>query len=205
MVDTLLNFVSGLGGWAYAIVFVLVTAESALIFGFLVPGLTLVFFCGFLAGHGQLNPVILAAVVASAAILGNLIGYAFGRRLHRPWVLRHGGRFGLRASHLKAAEALFERHGGKAVLLGRFSPFLRALVPFVAGASHQARRVFVIYSVVGGVVWATGAVMIGYLAGASWRIVERWIGRIGLVSVVVLILVIGAAYGYHRIRRMRKR
>ena len=182
MLDRVLEVVGSLGPWAYLIVFLLIFLESAAVIGFLVPGVTTGIFCGFLAGQGVLRLEVLLTVVATAAIGGNLVGYQFGRRLHRPWVLHHGGRLGLHAEHLRRVEAFFHRHGGKAVLFGRFMPVVRALVPFVAGASNLYYPAFVFYTVVGGVVWSSGIVLIGYTAGKNWHRVEHWLARLGLAT-----------------------
>ena len=124
---------------------------------------------------------------AAAAIGGNLAGYYLGRRLHGPWILRHGGRFGVRAEHFQRVEQFFSRHGGKTVLLGRLSPVLRALVPFVAGASRLLRS-FVFYTVLGGLLWAAATVTLGYLAGASWQYVEHWLGGLATLALAAVVL-----------------
>ena len=188
MLDQVFDIIGQLGYWAYLIIFLVVFLECAALIGFLVPGETMAVFGGFLAAQGVLQFGVVLALVTAATILGNLAGYEFGRRLHRPWLLHHGGRFGLRAEHLKRVDQFFIRHGGKAVLLGRMTAFLRAMIPFVAGASHLRYRTFFSYTVVGGIIWSLASVTAGYLAGASWQIVEHWIGRIGAITVLVIVI-----------------
>jgi membrane protein DedA with SNARE-associated domain len=190
MLEQVLQFVADLGAWAYLIIFVLVALQAAVFVGFLVPGATMAVFGGFLASHGALNLPLVLLTVAAAAVLGNLIGYELGHRVDRAWLLGHTGRFGLRAQHLHRVDRFFELHGGKTLLLGRFSPPLRALVPFVAGASRFPFRPFVLYSIASGIGWAAISVMLGYLAGASWQIAQRWLGRVGAVGVALLIVLI---------------
>jgi undecaprenyl-diphosphatase len=201
MLNHVLDIVGHLGPWAYVVVFAVVFLQFAAFFGFLVPGATTAVFGGFLACQGVLHLGAVAAVVAAASIGGNLAGYCFGRRLRRPWILRHGGRFGVRAEHLARAEEFFARHGGKTVMLGRLSPWLRALTPFVAGASQLRFRTFLLYSVLGGVPWSVVTVMIGYLAGASWPYAAQWLGGL---EIVVVAAVIAAALLFWAWRRRRQ-
>ncbi|MGA2031863.1 MAG: DedA family protein [Thermoguttaceae bacterium] len=201
MIDRLFHDVSGLGRGAYAIIFLLVMCESSLPIGFLVPGETAAVLGGVLAANDALDVRVVLALVAGGAILGNLVGYELGRRLRRPWVLRHGGRFGLRAEHLRRVDAFFRRHGGKTVLLGRLTPLLRALVPFVAGASRLPYRVFVFYTVLGGVCWSAAFVALGYLAGESWQAVHRWLGRAGLAILLIVLAIAAVAWLRFRLRK----
>ncbi len=180
------NTVGQLGSWAYVIVFAVVFLQFAAFFGFVLPGATMAAFGGFLASRGDLQLGAVTALVAAGAIGGNLVGYGVGRHLRRAWLLRHGGRFGVRAEHLGRVEQFFARHGGKTVMLGRLSPPLRALVPFVAGASQLRFRTFLLYSVLGGVPWSVVTVMIGYLAGASWLYAARWLGAVEIAVVAAI-------------------
>src|SRR5919109_2460442 len=146
MLDALVTRVSGLGSWGYLVLFLGVTAECAAFLGVLVPGETLVVFGGVLAASGSLDLRVLLGVVCLGAILGDSLGYELGRRLGRPWLLRYGRWVGLRERHLAQAEAFFVRHGGKTILLGRFVGVLRALAPFIAGASVMPYRRFLPYN-----------------------------------------------------------
>ncbi len=198
MLNHVLNTVGQMGYWAYAIVFLVVFLQCAAVLGFLVPGESMAVFSGFLAGQEVLQVGVAMAVVAAAAIVGNLAGYYLGRRLRRPWILRHGRRFGVRAEHWQRVEQFFDRHGGKTVLLGRFSPLLRALVPFVAGASRLRFRTFVVYTVLGGLLWSALTVTLGYLAGASWQYVERWLGGAATVALAALVLTLVLLWTWRR-------
>ncbi len=188
----LINWVEHAGAWAYLAIFLVVSLESAAFLGFLMPGEALVFLGGFLASRGVLDLKLLIALVAVAAILGDSIGYELGRLLRKAWFLRHGRWLGLREEHWQRIEDFFRRHGGKTVFLARFSAFFRILVPFFAGAARLRYLHFLLFNVVGGIVWAAGSVSIGYLAGASWHAVERWVGRTALI---VAILVVGVHRG----------
>jgi membrane protein DedA with SNARE-associated domain len=203
MLENLLTAIDHVGPWAYFIVFALVILESSAFVGLVVPGEVVTVFAGFLAYNGTLRLTPLLSLVATGAILGYLLGFELGRRVPRTWVLAKLGRFGLRAEHLDRAEDFFRRHGGKTVLIARFSPFLRAIVPFVAGTLRLRYPVFVFYWIVGGLAWACELVLLGYLAGASWRVAVRWIGRGGMTLLAIIVVVAIVFWLLRRWRRKR--
>jgi undecaprenyl-diphosphatase len=191
MLEKLLHFVAGIGAWSYLIVFLIAAAESAAFLGLLAPGESMVLFAGFLAEREILDLRVLMPLIAVAATLGDTIGYEVGRRLGRPWLLKHGRRVGVKPQHLERAQAFFMKHGPKAVFFGRWVGFARALVPFIAGSTHMRYRTFLLYNAMAAVSWAIATLLLGYFAGASWRVVERWIGRggliIGLLGVILVL------------------
>jgi membrane protein DedA with SNARE-associated domain len=161
--------------------------ESAAFLGFLVPGETIVVIAGILASFGVLELPATTVIAVIGAIAGDNAGYWLGRRLGRPWLERHGRLVGMHGGALVRVDLLFAQHGGKAVLIGRFVGFLRAMLPFVAGASRMRYSRFVAFNAVGATVWGVAFVLIGYFVGSSWTIVERWIGRVGFVVGVIVI------------------
>ena len=175
MIDQLIARVSRLGDWSYLIFFLGAALECSAFLGLLVPGESLALAGGFLVSLGLLDMSDLIVVVAMGAVVGDSIGYELGRRLGRPWLIRHGGRVGVRPAHLDRAEAFFARHGGKTVFLGRFVGFLRALSPFVAGSSRMRYRQFLLFNVLGGILWASICVLLGYFLGQSWQIAEHYV------------------------------
>jgi membrane protein DedA with SNARE-associated domain/membrane-associated phospholipid phosphatase len=202
MLERLTNLVGSLGHWGYLVVFLVVSLESAAFLGFFMPGESIVLLGGFLASQGEFDLGTLILVVAVAAIVGDSVGYELGRRLGRDWLQAVGGRLGLRPEHWERIDRFFARHGGKTVFLARFSYLFRVMVPFVAGTSQLRYRQFLAYNVLGGVCWAIWSVSLGYLAGASWHVVERWLGRasaiLGVVLVTALVLVlIGRWFARH--------
>jgi undecaprenyl-diphosphatase len=177
------------GDWGYLLIFVGTTLESAAFLGFLVPGETLVIVSGVLAALGLLDLPELLVVVALGAMAGDNVSYRLGRNLGRSWLLRHGRRVGLDEARLARVERVYARYGGPAVMFGRFVGFLRPLVPFVAGAAGMPYPRFLGFNVVACVLWAVVTVLIGYVLGESRGLVERWIGRTGLIATLVVALV----------------
>ena len=202
MLDSLVDFVWRIGSWGYAVVFLGAALESAAFLGLLAPGESLVMVSGVLAAAGLFDLPTLITVISAGAVVGDSIGYELGRRLGRPWLLRRGARLGFHRDRIEAVDAFFDRHGGKAVLIGRFIGFLRALAPFVAGSSRMPYLRFLAYNVAGAVLWTVACVLLGYFVGAAWPVVEKWVGRTGLVLGLV---VIGVAAWWLRRRHRRRR
>ena len=136
---------------------------------------------GILASFGVLDLPETLIIAVAGALTGDNVGYWLGHRLGRPWLERNGARIGVHANLLQRVDELFARHGGKAVLIGRFIGFLRAMAPFAAGSSHMPYGRFVVYNAIGGTAWGVTFVLLGYFLGSSWTLVERWFGRVGLV------------------------
>ncbi len=205
MVDNILQYlldlVTRLGDWSYLIIFGAAMLECAAFAGLLVPGESLVLASGFFAHQGILELDAVIAAVALGAVAGDNIGYLLGARLGRDWLLKKGSRFGLRKKRLAQVDAFFQRQGPRAVFIGRFIGFARALVPFVAGASGMSYRRFVVADALGAGLWTVAFVALGYVLGASWQVAEKWISRSGLVLGAVLLL--GAVWLWLRRRRRR--
>jgi membrane protein DedA with SNARE-associated domain len=197
----LLDLVTRLGDWSYLIIFGAAMLECAAFAGLLVPGESLVLASGFFAHQGILELDVVIAAVALGAVAGDNIGYLLGARLGRDWLLKKGSRFGLRKKRLAQVDAFFQRQGPRAVFIGRFIGFARALVPFVAGASRMSYRRFVVADALGAGLWTVAFVALGYVLGASWQMAEKWISRSGLVLGAVLLL--GAVWLWLRRRRRR--
>jgi undecaprenyl-diphosphatase len=123
--------------------------EAGAFLGLLVPGETATILGGVVAGQGEIDIVVLIALVWTAAFAGDLTGYWLGRRLGRAFLIRHGPRFGFTAVRLEQVEQFFDRHGGKAVFLGRFVGIVRSLAPFLAGSSRMPLGRFVAYDILG--------------------------------------------------------
>lgn len=174
--------------WVYCLVGLLVFAEDAIFVGFVLPGETAAVLGGVAASLGHVDLLAILVVVVGAAIVGDSVGYEVGARLG-PRVLdarplqRHRERLG-------GAQDLLARRGGPAVFLGRFVAFFRAVMPALAGMSRMRYRTFLTFNAVGGLVWGTAFVLLGYAAGTSYPAVEHAVGR-GTTVVVLVVLVVG--------------
>jgi len=200
VVDRLLN--AG-GLTVYLVVFALVFAEDALFFGFIVPGETAAVLGGVVASRGHVELWLMIMLVVAAAILGDSVGFEvgkhFGPRILAMRILdKHRRR-------LDDAQNFLRRRGGVAVFLGRFVAFFRAVMPALAGSSRMPYRRFLAFNAAGGIVWGTGFVLIGYLAGNSYKTVERTVGRDAAIAVAALVVLALIAWRIHEHRVEKER
>jgi membrane protein DedA with SNARE-associated domain len=188
------------GPVAYLILFASTALEASALVGLFVPGEAALLLGGFLAYQGRLSLWLVMVVAVLGAVIGDSIGYEIGRHLGGRI---HDGRLGrlVGRDRWNRARKSLRRHGGKAVFLGRFVGLLRALVPAVAGDSGMRYPRFLAWNVAGGVVWAPLVVLAGYLAGPSYHVVERWLGRGSLVLAAV---VVAAFIGWHVAKKVRE-
>ena len=183
MIAALTPLLQSLGPAAVLLVMAIIFAETGLLVGFFLPGDSLLFIAGALVASHVINiPFwVLAVGVAVAAVVGDQVGYAVGRHFG-PRVFTHDGSRFFASSHAVKAQAFFERHGSKAVILARFFPVVRTFVPVVAGVGRMPYRRFVTYNVVGGVVWSVGMAAAGL-----------WFGGIPFVAHHIELITIGLA------------
>ena len=144
---------------------------------------------GFLAGQEVLDIRVLVLVVAVAAILGDSIGYEFGRRMGRDWLWRHREKFWLRPERLERMDVFFVRYGNGVCLRATFH-IGRASMPFRPGAARLPYLRFVAFNAVGCILWAGIYSLLGYLFGQSWHLIDRWIGRAGAVAAILAAMVV---------------
>jgi membrane protein DedA with SNARE-associated domain len=185
---------------AAALVFALPAGESAIFIGFIFPGETAAVLAGVLAYYGRLDlPVAFGAVILGA-IAGDSIGYAVGRRWGRRLLEGPLSRF-IKPSHIERSEDAIRRRGGWAVLIGRFTAALRVLVPGFAGMAGLPYRRFLLFNAIGGILWGTAFVLLGYLAGASWRTAAHDAGTAGLIGVSAVVVAVVVVIVVRRHRR----
>lgn len=197
MLDYLIGLISRMGHWGYLVIFFGALLESAAFLGVLVPGESLVLVAGFLSAQKVLDLDALIVIIAVGATVGDSIGYEIGRRMGRPALLRIGGRLGLSERKVDKADKFFERHGGKAIFLGRFVGFARALVPFLAGSSNMPYARFLPYNVAGAVLWSILMTLLGYFLGASWTVAAGWIGRASAIVAGIVVVILVLAWLWH--------
>jgi membrane protein DedA with SNARE-associated domain len=182
---------------AYTVIGLLVFGEAAIFLGFVLPGETAVVLGGVLASRHDISLTWLVVLVVAAAVIGDSVGYEvgkhYGERVLR-WraLARHGAR-------LDGARTYLRDRGAYAVFLGRWTAFLRAVMPGLAGVSRMPYRRFLFFNAVGGLAWGVTFCLVGYLAGNSYTVVEKFVGRAGAAVTVVVILV--GLVVWHRRRR----
>ncbi len=187
---------------AYIAVFCLVFAEDAIFVGFVIPGETAAVLGGVVASRGEVQLGTMMAVVVFAAIIGDSVGYEVGKhlgtRLTKTKVLARHSR------KLENAQEFLRRKGGSAVFLGRFTAFLRAVMPALAGTSRMPYGRFLAYNAAGGLVWGIGFVLLGFLAGNSYEAVAHAVGQ-DLAIVIVAVAVVALIAWHLRSRRRQQR
>ena len=166
-----------LGKWTYLAVGLLAFLETGAFIGLVAPGETTVIVGGLVAGQGQISLLLLIAIVWTCAVLGDVTSYALGRRLGREFMVRHGERVKITEERLEQVEAFFERRGGMTILIGRFIGLVRAIAPFIAGASRMPLRKFLPYDVLGAGLWATTFCVLGYVFWRSFDQLTTWVSR----------------------------
>jgi membrane protein DedA with SNARE-associated domain/membrane-associated phospholipid phosphatase len=186
-----------LGAWTYLLVAVFAFAETGAFVGLIVPGETVMILGGATAGQGATDIYVLIAIGWVCAFAGDSTSFFVGRRLGRGFLRRHGPRVGIGEERLKQVDDYFERHGGKTIFLGRFIGFVRAFAPFIAGSSGMRYRGFAPYSILGTGLWASSALVIGYLFSRSIESVLDYAGK-GAFALGTLIVVIVGAIALHR-------
>ncbi|MFE4603087.1 DedA family protein [Kitasatospora indigofera] len=145
----------------------IVFAESGLLIGFFLPGDSLLFTTGMLVAGGTYlhQPLwLVCLLVVAAAVAGDQVGYLFGRKVGPGLFNRPDSRL-FKQENVEKAAAFFERHGPKAIVLARFVPIVRTFTPVVAGVSRMNYRSFVLFNVIGGVLWGAGVTVLGYFLG----------------------------------------
>ena len=151
-----------LGRWTYALVGGLAFLETGAFVGLVAPGETAVVLGGVVAAEGGVSLPLMLTITWIAAALGDLASFFLGRRLGRSFLIKHGPRLGVTAPRLARVDEFFDRHGGKAILVGRFVGLVRAVAPFLAGASGMRLRAFLPWSLLGTAAWATTFTLVGY-------------------------------------------
>jgi membrane protein DedA with SNARE-associated domain len=181
------HFIEHHSSWALVLLFALVAVESA---GIPVPGETALIACGVLASQDRLNIVAVIAVAATAAIVGDNIGYWIGRKGGRR-VLERWGPLSKHARRvLPRAERIFAKHGGKTVFFGRFIAFLRITVAWLAGISHMPWWRFFLYNAAGGIVWATLVGLVSYYLGDAAASAIQTYGLYAAGAIVVVVIAV---------------
>lgn len=168
----------------YIGVFAIIFAESGLFVGFFLPGDSLLFTAGFLASQGYFSIAFLVLLACVGAILGDSVGYAFGRKVG-PKIFSREDSFWFHKKHLARAESFYERHGKKTIIIARFIPIVRTFAPIVAGVGKMEYKTFIKFNIIGGILWGAGVTLIGYFLGQIIPDADKYLFYI-IVAIVVL-------------------
>lgn len=158
----------------YVGLFFIIFAESGLFIGFFLPGDSLLFTAGFMASQGFFHIIPLALLTFAGAVLGDNVGYAFGKKVG-PKLFTKEDSILFHRDHLVRAQHFYEKYGGKTLVLARFMPIVRTFVPIVAGVGNMRYRNFVFYNLFGGVIWGLGMPFLGYFLGSTIPTIDRYL------------------------------
>ena len=174
--------------WAgYVGIFIIIFAECGILLGIFLPGDSLLFTAGFLASQGHLNLALLMVICFAGAVLGDNFGYAFGRRVG-PAIFKKEDSIFFHKNHLERAARFYDRHGGKTIILARFMPIIRTFAPILAGVGRMNYRVFILYNLAGGALWAIGLTALGYFLGSVIPGVDKYLFPIVLMIIIISML-----------------
>jgi undecaprenyl-diphosphatase len=194
-----------LGPWTYALVAAAAFLETGAFVGLVAPGETTVIVAGVIAGQGEIELLPLIGIVWVSCVLGDTASFFLGRRLGRDFLVRHGPKVKIDSERLHKVESYFDRHGGKTILIGRFIGVVRAVAPFVAGASGLRYGRFLPFSIIGCGLWSTLFCVLGFLFYRSFDRVAAVAGRATLAFGITVALVVGGVQIYRRLRHEEER
>ena len=173
--------------WIYAILFFLVFAETGLIIMSFVmpflPGDALIFAIGMIAARGELNIVIIIPLLIFAALLGDNVNYYVGKKFGS-YILNSEKTFFIRKSHILRAQKFFDKNGKNSIIIARFIPVVRTIVPFLSGATYVPYRTFLKFSLIGAVLWVAVICLLGYFLGQIEYVKDH------LEKFIILIIII---------------
>lgn len=187
---------------AYILLFAVIFAETGLLFGFFLPGDSLLFSAGILASQGFFNIGLLCVLLFVAAVTGNVAGYYIGKHIGKRLFNREDSLF-FHKSHLERARKFYEEQGGKTIILARFMPIIRTFAPVVAGMSELSFPQFLFYSVVGGILWAVVLPIAGFFLGRSIPDIDHYL--LPIIGLIVVISLAPAVYEAVKTKERRQK
>jgi len=176
----------------------IVFAETGLLVGFFLPGDSLLVTAGLFAARGDLNVAVLLVTLSIAAIVGDAVGYAIGRRLG-PKLFKKEDSLLFKRKHLVKAHEFYERYGGKTIVIARFVPIIRTFAPTVAGAAEMTYSKFAAFNVFGGILWVFSMVLGGYALGSVIPNIDKYIHYV--IAIVIFLSLLPPVFEWWRERR----
>lgn len=187
----LVDFIISLG--IFAIIFV-IFAESGLLIGFFLPGDSLLFTAGalysigILPGNVPISLHVFVLLLFIAAVLGDSVGYTFGRRTG-PHIFKKPDARIFKQAYIQRAQEFYEKHGGKTIIIARFVPIVRTFAPIVAGVGRMPYKKFLAFNVIGGFLWTVGLTYLGYFVGQAFQAAGVDIDQVILPVIILIILI----------------
>ncbi len=181
----LVEITANYGAWTYAILFLIIFAETGFVITPFLPGDSLLFAAGALCAKPEtgLNVHLMAVLLFVAAVIGDTVNYWIGAKVG-PAVFKREDSIFLRKKHLERAHAFFEKYGGRAIILARFVPIVRTFVPFVAGVGQMTYSRFIAYNVIGGFIWIYGFIYLGFAFGNHPFVQKNF--KLVILAIIVL-------------------
>ena len=195
----LVELVTQYGVWTYGILFLIIFCETGLVVTPILPGDSLLFAVGALAAKGGLNVFTVFVLLSIAAILGDTVNYWVGK-IVGPRVFSSENSRWLNKEHLQRTHEFYEKYGGKTIIIARFMPIIRTFAPFVAGIGQMSYGKFILYNIVGGIVWIGGFLYAGYFFG-NIPVIKRNFTLV--VFAIIIVSVLPAVFEYWRSRRAK--
>ena len=177
----------------------IIFAETGLLIGFFLPGDSLLFTAGFLASQNLLPIYFLLIGTFIAAVVGDNVGYWFGKKTGPGLFSKEDSRF-FKKKYVEKARTFYEKHGKKTIILARFMPIIRTFAPILAGVANMNYRVFIIYNVIGGFIWTIGLTLLGYFLGRTIPNVDRF-----LLPIIIFIILSSFLPGLIHVLRGKKK
>ncbi len=178
-------------------VIIIIFMETGLFFGFFFPGDSLLFTAGFLASQGYVSLAGLLIGTLLAAIIGDSVGYAFGKKVGPALFAREDSKI-FNKQHIVRAQHFYEKHGKKTIILARFMPIIRTFAPIVAGIGGMKYRTFLTFNIIGGFLWTWLMLWLGYGLGSLIPNPDRYV-----IPVVIVIIILSAATALREIFRKK--
>jgi len=196
------GLVDSLSPYAEIALWAIIFAETGLLIGFFLPGDSLLFTAGILAGQGKLDITLVVLGCFVAAVVGDQVGFTIGQRLGPRLFRRPNSRI-FKQAYVERTKTFFEEHGPKTIVIARFVPIVRTFAPTLAGVGEMSRRTFFSYNVVGAFIWAVGLTMLGYFLGdAIGEDIDKYL--LPLIAVIVLISLLPVLIEVVKSRRERQ-
>lgn len=181
--DPMPGLIETVVAFGYIGIFLTIFVESGILVGFFLPGDSLLFTVGLLASQGYFNISLLVTLVVIAAILGDNVGYWLGWKFG-PKVFSRKDSLFFKREYVTRAEEFYAKHGKKAIIMARFIPVIRTLIPIMAGVGSMRYHTFLVYNIIGAAIWGAGVTLLAYFLGSQFPWVEKYLEYI-IVAIIL--------------------